>query len=654
MTMGDPVEVEQQQSTAQETSVTTHLATSRSSRLWRSRGAFVFGASFLLFVANGRVAPSGDNLGTRALAVSLAREGTFDLSGVLASGSSNYSTVEVSGKLRNSFPQGTAIVAAPIYFVSALASGIPPQRQAADASLERLAAALITALAVAIFYSAMTARFPAQTALLASILLAAATPALTTMSQGLWSHTGEFLFLAIAIRAAIVESSQVPAAVLSGVAAGLAIFCRPTAILLACLPLAWITGVRRRSLYFAAVAAGVLVLVVSNQVMFGSSLGQYGVLSEGKFGLELSSLASGMLGVLASPSRGLLFFFPVLVFGTVAAIFHRGSERRVALHVVVAALAVVGLVSLYENWWGGHSVGPRLLAELSLPAAILFAISWDANPCRLLRVSLAALVVYQLLVFGVLHFSPRPSEWSLDVAVDANPSVLWSIRDSQVISAITPGWRYRELGRYFDAERLASAAGDFQWRPVDLSEAANARYNSDPSCIWDSVSRALCLERLGTQPPPAFTHLKILPVESQNMVRVCRGETSRAIEVGGEIARKVDTLIQWRGPVSEEQKASPAGYIIVEFGSEKVEYLPLRLGREIFLREQLNSTLSSPDGPFYAGGVSAPDALQRQRFTLPGKNRVVTRLSIDVPRDAPDGCLYLLAASLGRIRESGA
>lgn len=651
--MGDPLDLEQKIA-AQEVSDTTHPASHRPSGLWRSRSAFVvFGASLLLFMANARVAPSGDNLGTRALAVSLAREGTFDLSGVLADGSSNYSTVEVSGKLRNSFPQGTAVVAAPIYLFSALVSGIPPHQQAADASLERLSAALITALAVSIFFSAMTVKFSKRTSFLASILLAAATPVLTTMSQGLWSHTGEFLFLAIAVRAAIVQPGTAITAFISGAAAGLAIFCRPTAILLAGLPLAWIGGVRRRSLYFGALAAGVTVWVVSNQVMFGSPLGQYGALNQGKFALGLSSLASGVLGVLASPSRGLLFFFPVLVFGTVTAIVYRSTVGRVALHLAVSSLAVTGLVSFYENWWGGHSVGPRLLAELSLPAAILFAISWGANPCRLLRVSLAVSVGYQLLVFGVLHFSPRPSEWSLNVAVDANPNILWSIRDSQVISAITPGWRYRETGRYFDPERLASAAGDFQWSPVDLSDAANARYNSDPYCVWDSISRALCLERLAKQPPPPFAHLKILPVESDNLVRVCRGETSRAIEVGGEIARKVDTLIQWRGPVDEEQRGSPAGNIIVEFGNQKIENLPLRFGREIFLREQLNRTLSSPDGPFYAGGVSAPDALQRQRFTLPGKNRVVARLSIAVPGDAPDGCLYLLAASLGRVRESG-
>jgi hypothetical protein len=106
-------------------------------------------------------------------------------------------------------------------------------------------------------------------------------------------------------------------------------------------------------------------------------------------------------------------------------------------------------------------------------------------------------------------------------------------------------------------------------------------------------------------------------------------------------------LIQWRGTVSEEEIQRRAGYVVLEFANGRRSALHLNFGQQILLRSQLDFSFDRVRGRFYGGRPSAPDAIQRQRFTIPGKDRSVSRLWLEVPEDAPEGCLYLLAVSLG-------
>jgi hypothetical protein len=76
----------------------------------------------------------------------------------------------------------------------------------------------------------------------------------------------------------------------------------------------------------------------------------------------------GVLAILFSFGRGLLFFTPGLVFG-----ISREARRRV---LGLMLLFVAGLVVIYAKWWawyGGLSWGPRFFVFAAVPASLLIA-----------------------------------------------------------------------------------------------------------------------------------------------------------------------------------------------------------------------------------------------------------------------------------------
>jgi hypothetical protein len=82
----------------------------------------------------------------------------------------------------------------------------------------------------------------------------------------------------------------------------------------------------------------------------------------------------GVLSILFSFGRGLLFFMPGLVLGLA-----RGTWRRVRAPrlLVLMLLFVGGLVLIYAKWWawyGGLSWGPRFFVFAAVPASILLAV----------------------------------------------------------------------------------------------------------------------------------------------------------------------------------------------------------------------------------------------------------------------------------------
>ncbi|MEO8275517.1 MAG: hypothetical protein ABI639_04815 [Thermoanaerobaculia bacterium] len=606
--------------------------------------------SFIWFISNGQGASSGDNLGTRALASTLSTSLSADLSEALAGSATNYSTMVRDGSLRIAFPPGTGFLAAPIYAVDRFATGKSARDLAQSAALEKISAALLSALSVTCFFLFARRRFSLHSALVATVVLAAGTPVLTTLSQGLWSQTGEALALALALFFAGRDPQKGGSGWLSGAASGLALFCRPTALLLLPVPLAVLKNKTSRWGCAAALTIGGVAIGLLNVGWYGSWIGAYGSLNAGRFELTASTFLTHLAGVTLSPSRGLVWFFPALLFLLAAAWSQqwKALPRRELAALTFAVVALFFLVCSYDKWWGGHSIGPRLLAELSLPFAFLLAAGLDELPRGPGRRLLLLLSVFQVLLFSLLHFAERADAWNIDVAIDVNERALWSVRDSQLIASLTPGWRYEESGPYWDTDALESARAGFVWTALDIAGVANARYDLEPSQDPPAeVGNQLFLSRLTAQGIPAESHLRILPVGGANVVRICRGENSGWIESGGDLAKKIDTLILWRGDVSESQMKSAAGVLVVDFSNDKRSVLPLQFGAQIFLRRQVDLAGERNRSRFFAGGISAPDALQRQRFTLPGKSRSVERIAIEIPPDGPVGCLFLLGISLG-------
>jgi hypothetical protein len=122
----------------------------------------------------------------------------------------------------------------------------------------------------------------------------------------------------------------------------------------------------------------------------------------------------GVLSILFSFGRGLVFFMPGLLFalrGRRAALLDRGPWTT----VVALLLFTLGFVAFYAKWWawyGGASFGPRFFLIAALPAAILLAPRL-VRPSGSVYGNIATLLVLALstwvAVIGVLT-SARPPD----------------------------------------------------------------------------------------------------------------------------------------------------------------------------------------------------------------------------------------------------
>jgi len=148
-----------------------------------------------------------------------------------------------------------------------------------------------------------------------------------------------------------------------------------------------------------------------------------------------------LAGLLVSPSRGLLVYMPWAVFALwgAAQIWKEnlwGWGRPLVLGLVAV---VAGQAGLSEQWWGGWCFGPRYLTDL-LPFLACFLIPvWPRIEAgRILRVVVAATVVFALWVQVVGAFYYKPGIWDADpISIDFRPQRLWDWRDNQLLRS----WR---------------------------------------------------------------------------------------------------------------------------------------------------------------------------------------------------------------------
>ena len=182
----------------------------------------------------------------------------------------------------------------------------------------------------------------------------------------------------VAVRGLSLTSASA-LAVVAGVITGLGAICDYTAMYLAAvLTLYMWTGKCSIAHKAAFVLGGTIplgLLLTYNSICFGSPLAMsYGCLSYAPFAQEA---ARGLMGVglpdlsvlvrlLFSPSRGVFFIMPVLLFG-VSGLYamRRVRSLRAEMWVVVAAALGYLLINAgWVGWHGGWTFGPRYLVPM--------------------------------------------------------------------------------------------------------------------------------------------------------------------------------------------------------------------------------------------------------------------------------------------------
>jgi 4-amino-4-deoxy-L-arabinose transferase-like glycosyltransferase len=161
--------------------------------------------------------------------------------------------------------------------------------------------------------------------------------------------------------------------VIIGVLLFLAFLCRPTAAIFIGISLLYLFFENRHYFWFTAISSFVLLcgLIVFSLNEYNTILPPYYLLYHQ---ITLNKFV-GLYGILFSPSRGLFIYSPFLILPLFGVFYFRKQLFSnpffwfgfcwFLLHTIT--------ISGWSNWWGGHSFGSRLMADV-IPALLIVSL----------------------------------------------------------------------------------------------------------------------------------------------------------------------------------------------------------------------------------------------------------------------------------------
>jgi hypothetical protein len=402
----------------------------------------LFLAVLAAYLSNGRTVGAGDTLPAAYLPWSLIERGSFALDGFPALFDERarsifplldglpYYVQYGNGHYLSAYSPGPAVLALPAYVLPVL-WGAPPSPEWAG-RLEKLSAATITAASVLVLFWALRLLTSEGWALAIALVYALGTSSLSVSAQALWQHGPSQLFLSLCLYCLARGQADHRYLAYAGFPMGAAVVMRSTDLLLVLPAAAWVVYAhRRRALSMALWALGPLAALAAYHVVyFGVRPGQDGHSAAPWWALFAQiPLSEGLPGVLVSPSRGLFVYSPVLLFSVAGMIaVWRGGPgpwRALSLGPVLVTL----LIGKWLTWWGGHSWGPRLLADID-PVLCLFL--YPVTPLmdrhRLARVVFVALALWSVAAhaMGAFLYDRR---WD-GLVTDESYARLWPFAES--------------------------------------------------------------------------------------------------------------------------------------------------------------------------------------------------------------------------------
>jgi hypothetical protein len=477
--------------------------------------ALLFLALFAVYVLNFRLRGAGDSIPTRLLPFSILREGDLDLNEYPwqrnAQGRLPYYVHEIGPHIYSVSTIATALVVTPLYVVPAWylsSAGIAEddvRARVVVVAMERISAAVLTALSASLLYLALARLTSARWALGLALVYGLGTTTWVISSQALWAHGLSELTLTVLCLVLLAPAPSTAALVLAGLAAGVAVANRPQMAIFAALALAYVAvHHRRRLLAFALLPAAIGAAVLAyNRAVFQALAGGYG-----GFDHFRGAALEGLAGLFASPNRGLFVFTPIMIFALWGAIqvwrvpapaWLRYLTVGVALHVLVHAK--------FNEWWAGYTYGPRYLTDV-LPALTLFLVYGLVPLCRrrAMRVVAAVLALYGGLVQAIGVYA-ADDDWNrTPVPLEQAPRRVWDWSDLQIARSLANGVRAHELaGMMFDAFRDPVPAHVRELDEADLRGAVLLRrYPRSVAPGSTHVARVKITNR-GARAWPAFT-----------------------------------------------------------------------------------------------------------------------------------------------------
>lgn len=395
------------------------------------RAWLLLGAIGALLLGNGRYVGSNDAAATRLIPFVLVREGRLCFEGspqlTLARDALPYWFVPAGEHIVSRYPVATGVLAVPAYLPALLGRYAAGRERVHE--LERIAAALLALCGVAVVLGFARRVLPEREAAWVTLIYALGTSVASILSKALWQHTGAACGFALALAGLLLASSERRAWLAIGLGCGVAVAARSTnAVPAACLLLAAALARGPRSALCAAAVSGIPVglQLAYARYYFGSFLG-HGYGSEAETGWN-AVWPEGVLGILASPGRGLFVYAPCLLFAVPA--LWRGApalDRRVSRCLLFAIASLVLVMGKWWCWWGGRSSGERMTSDV-LPlwgvGLVLACSQLQARPAlrrAFIGCALYAVAVQTLVTYG------RPGPLAKQLFVDVSAGA-WSAR----------------------------------------------------------------------------------------------------------------------------------------------------------------------------------------------------------------------------------
>jgi len=336
-------------------------------------------------------------------------------------------------------PTAEAAAIAPLLWIAdgVVRRDLPPPRRRerlTDAVADSCAAIAVALLFVAARRLGADSRLAATGALVFGLC----TPHLSLHAGGLWTHNVGSALLLAALVLALPNGGEptTAASAWSGALAAIAASMRPSALLLAALPLL-VVGARRRFAllpWLLAFASVLAIAALDSRATLGTVLPAGADLHLAPF--ALAGWARAVYALLLSPNRGLFLVTPVFLFSLAGAALgiarSDGWKRLFYAAAAICCAALLALAAATDRWWDGSGFGPRVLADLFPLLALLLlpAVQWLLGAPAWSRIAGAGLLAMTIVTSAFVAWrgatAPGTREWNVEPPASAARAWDWS------------------------------------------------------------------------------------------------------------------------------------------------------------------------------------------------------------------------------------
>ena len=345
----------------------------------------------------------------------------------------------------NTFGLGATLAGLPVYAVLDLFVDIATDRYwwwhggAVTASL-------LTALAAVFVFLAARRFVEPVPALLVALAFGLGSCAWPVSSQALWQHPASTFCLSLGAWFLVRSPEHRRAAAWCGAAFGMAVLCRPTtAAAVVCAGAYLLYADRRRcAAYVLGGLPFLVILAAYNGYYFGSpfEFGQtvaskiIALRDTGSESLWQSSWWESLPGLFISPSRGLVWFSPVLLFGVISAgAVWREPRYRLLIPLQAAVVLMILVAGKWVDWIGGLTWGYRSIIDTTPFLALLMTpVMERVIAGRVSRVIFGALLLWSAGAGFVGAWSYSAVGWHTMTQAyeDPNHASVWLWRRPQI------------------------------------------------------------------------------------------------------------------------------------------------------------------------------------------------------------------------------